>query len=241
MPTTRSQSSGVAKKDAPSKDVSKPATKRKATDTQKPTAKKQRKDSSSEVKQSTKDTAKGSSDDETSITINRAPVLELWASSVAHVLHPSLSWSTCLSIGGAISTITAISKGRSIGKIQKPDPDEAAEKKQKRQKSDAKLEDVDVMGFNLHLDKDGQAMVGEKPKKSDEEALKKKYGPDSYEKAKAAFEEALKSWKGKEDELNGRAFHMYEDFRPSVAAGQSGWGRKGVLDLERVKNVVRDA
>ena len=41
-------------------------------------------------------------DDGESITINRAPVLELWASCVAQFLHPSLSWDTCLSVGGAI-------------------------------------------------------------------------------------------------------------------------------------------
>lgn len=68
------------------------------------------------------------------ITINRAPVLELWASCVAQFLHPSISWDTCLSIGGAIATITAISKGRSIGKIDKPDPGDAQQKREERKK-----------------------------------------------------------------------------------------------------------
>ena len=123
--------------------------------------------------------AGGDPDDSSeSITINRAPVLELWASCLAQLLHPSVSWETCLSAGGAISTITAISKGRSIGKVDKPDPGEAEKKKQERKEKAEKedLEELEVMSFHLNLDKSGQAMVGGKPKKGNEEALRKKYG-----------------------------------------------------------------
>lgn len=172
------------------------------------------------------------------IIINRAPVLELWGSCVTHFLHPSVSWSTCLSAGGAISTITAISKGRSIGTIDKPDPGKQEEKQQKR-KAKENLEELEVMSFKLRLDKDGQAMVGDKPKKAGEEALRKKFGgSEQYEKVKGTFENALKAWKGREEELDGRAFGMYEDFRPSIPPGQSGWGRKGQLNLEAVKTAI---
>jgi hypothetical protein len=54
------------------------------------------------------------------IIINRAPVFELWGACVAHLLHAELSWNLCLSIGSSISTIIAISKGRSIGTIAPP-------------------------------------------------------------------------------------------------------------------------
>jgi hypothetical protein len=236
MPTTRSQTSGVTKDDQ-LHEVSR-SNKRKATNSQKAPAKKQKEVNRDHSDHSDTAATKESHSEDSTITINRAPVLELWASSVAHVLHPSLSWSTCLSIGGAISTIAAISKGRSIGWIDKPDPDKAADRKRKREDDGA--EEVDVMGFNLHIDKDRHAKVGDKPRKGNEEALKKKYGVDQYERVKSIFTEALKSWEGKKDELNHRAFHMYEDFRPSVAAGQKGWGRKGTLDLEKVKKVVSD-
>ena len=169
------------------------------------------------------------------IVINRAPVLELWASCVTQFLHPKLSWSTCLSAGGAIATITAISKGRSIGKMEKPDPGEAHEKSRKRKEKaeEAGLEEIETMSFKLRLDGDGQARVGDKPKKAGEEALKKKYGgDDSYQKVKVAVEQALNPWKGKEEDLDGRAFGMYEDFRPTIPPGQQGWGRKGQLRLE---------
>ncbi|KAK4499811.1 hypothetical protein PRZ48_007997 [Zasmidium cellare] len=172
-----------------------------------------------------------------SITINRAPVLELWASCVARSLYPSLDWSTCLSIGGAISTITAISKGRSIGTMEKPDPGKAQEKRERRQAEQAELDEVDVMGFHLKL-KDGAAIVGDKPKKGNEDTLRKKYGDEQYSKVKSTFEESLKAWKGNEEELSRRAFGMYEDFRPNIPAGQKGWGRKGQLRLDSIQSAV---
>lgn len=175
------------------------------------------------------------------ITINRAPVLELWASCVTQFLRPSISWQTCLSAGGAISTITAVAKGRAIGQMEKPDPGEAQAKREKRkeQADEKNLKELDVMSFKLRLDKDGQALVGDKPKKAGEDGLRKKYGGDEqYKRVKETFESALAAWKGKEDDLNGKAFHMYEDFRPNVAPGQKGWGRKGGLRLETIKEVV---
>ncbi|KAF2168808.1 hypothetical protein M409DRAFT_52814 [Zasmidium cellare ATCC 36951] len=197
--------------------------------------------SSSKKKKTSPDTRPShhdASEDNEAITINRAPVLELWASCVAHSIYPSLEWSTCLSIGGAISTITAISKGRSIGTIEKPDPGKAQEKREKRREEQAELGEVEVMGFHLKL-KDGAAVVGDKPKKGNEDTLKKKYGDQQYEKVKAMFDESLKAWKDKEDELNSKAFGMYEDFRPNIPTSQQGWGRKGQLRLDTIKSAVR--
>lgn len=177
-------------------------------------------------------------EDEDSILINRAPVLELWAASVASFLYSRISWETCLSAGSAISTLCAISKGRSIGTIEKPDPAAAEGKKKKRQHADSdSLEELEVMGFQLKL-KDGQALVSDKPKKANEALLLKKFGDEAYEKVRSTFQDVLQAWKGQEDELDSRAFHCYEDFRPSVPKGQKGWGRKGVLSLQAVKDAV---
>ena len=173
------------------------------------------------------------------ITINRAPVLELWASCVAHFVYPDLPWVSCLSVGGAIASITAIAKGHSIGTMEKPEPSEAEESRRKcnEKAENDQLDEVDVMGFHLKL-KDGQAMVGEKPKKGNEAALRKKYGDEQYENAESTMQEALSKWKGKETELDHEAFKMYEDFRPNVPKGQKGWGRKGQLNLQNLKHAV---
>ena len=186
----------------------------------------------------TEDTADGdnAADSGESILINRAPVLELWAACVAAFLYSKLPWSTALSIGSAISTLCAVAKGRAIGTIDPPDPDKAERKRRERAERED-FEDVEVMGFNVKL-KDGQAMVGDKAKKANEDALRNKYGESEYDKAKDAFEKALSEWQGKEDDLDGQAFHFYEVFRPTVPPGQKGWGRKGMLNLATVRSAT---
>jgi len=176
-----------------------------------------------------------SDESEDEILINRAPVLELWAATVASFLYPEASWETCLSAGSAISTLCAISKGRAIGTIDKKDP-ATAEKKKKRPKSDG-LDELEIMGFHLKL-KDGHVLVGDKPKKANEQTLIKKFGEAPYEHVKETFRDSLQLWSGQEDELNARAFHHYEVFRPTVPKGQKGWGRKGNLNLQTVKDAV---
>ena len=174
------------------------------------------------------------------IIINRAPVLELWGACVAHFLHPELSWDLCLSIGSSISTITAISKGRSIGTIAPPDESKNDASDNQDKKQGDQLPAVRVMGFPMTI-KDDSIMVKGKPKKTREVSLVRKYGSEeTYGKAKDAMTQALGDWKGKEDDLDAKAFHMYERFRPDVAKGQKGWGRKGELHLSKVRDTIRN-
>ena len=194
-------------------------------------------ESGSRDKKAAKQSHNGKNDHEKDdiVVINRALVLELWASCVAQLLHHTTPWQICLGAGSAISTVSAISKGSSIDKINKPRPGEAEERRQKRREKAEKegLEELEVMSFNLCLDKDDGAMVDGKLKKAAEDTLRKKFGTEQYEKVKAVFEVALRSWTGKEEELDGKAFGMYEDLRPST-----GWGRKGQLRLETVSEVI---
>ncbi|KAI1615138.1 hypothetical protein EDD37DRAFT_391526 [Exophiala viscosa] len=178
--------------------------------------------------------------DDKPIMINRSPVLQLWSACVAQHLYPDQSWTTSLSVGSAISTLCAISKGRSIGTIEESDksPDEKAEKDAQRRAANAGADiEVQVMGFTLHI-KNGDVLLQGKPKHGNEALLKSKFGEDNYERTKKAMEDALATWKSKDDDLNAKAFHMYEEFRPSVQSGQGGWGKKGALELDRVKEVV---
>ncbi|PPJ52731.1 hypothetical protein CBER1_11352 [Cercospora berteroae] len=242
MPTTRSQSNGTAKtgKDASSDAAT--GAKRKASTTKSTPAKKAKKAPTKQTKiepeSGNLDTKVEDDAEDDTVTINRAPVLELWGACITQTLHPSLAWSTCLSVGSAISTLAAISKGRSIGKIDKTVSTEKAAKQQKRKQDQAELEEIDVMTFHIKL-KDGLAVVGDQPNKANEDTLKKKYGGDeTYNKVRKAMLGALEGRKGKEEELSKRGFHMYEDFRPSVAPGQKGWGRKGELSLKRIRDTV---
>ena len=42
-------------------------------------------------------------------------------------------------------------------------------------------------------------------------------------------------------DLHRRGFRLYEMFRPGVPAGESGWGAKGELDLDRVRSMAGKA
>ena len=41
------------------------------------------------------------------------------------------------------------------------------------------------------------------------------------------------------EELREHGYELYERFRPSVPAGQRGWGAKGKLDLSLVESLGR--
>jgi hypothetical protein len=129
-----------------------------------------------------------------------------------------------------------VAKGRSIGTIDEPEDTEKRKQKQERKNKDAELDVLEVMQFKLQQ-KDGKVLFSGKPQSSTDDALKKKYG-DEYDDVKRAFEKALDTWRGNEEELSKAAFGMYEDFRPNVSKGQKGWGRKGALDLDIVRKTV---
>lgn len=158
------------------------------------------------------------------IKINRAPVLDLFASCAAQFEHPDLSWETCLSLGSAVASICAISKGRSIGKIPEKDTDKVSDHK--------KDETISVLGFDVTV-RDGLAYVGDQKKPANESYLKHKYG-ERFDEVKIAISEALSSWKGHEEEFSKKGFHMYEKFRP----GGGQWGQQGGLEVENVKRVI---
>ncbi len=39
------------------------------------------------------------------------------------------------------------------------------------------------------------------------------------------------------DELAKEAYNLYSEFRPQIQTGQSGWGQKGLLDLQHIKQL----
>ncbi|KIW21126.1 hypothetical protein PV08_01706 [Exophiala spinifera] len=199
------------------------------------------------------DTGNDKDKEEDTIPINRSPVLQLWSACVAHHLYPQFPWTTDLAIGAAISTLCAIAKGKSIGTIEPREKthDEEAEQSAERRAAEAGADrEIQVMGFRLYV-KGEDVLVQGKPRRGNEDLLKRKFGPGNYERAKKAMDDAIATWtttattggggqggKRNDDELNSKAFHMYEEFRPSVQSGQSGWGKKGVLKLNRVREVV---
>jgi hypothetical protein len=65
-----------------------------------------------------------------------------------------------------------------------------------------------------------------------EKYLASKFGPD-LGAARAAIEQLAARFEPAD--LQRRGFRLYERFRPDVPAGESGWGAKGELDLNKVR------
>lgn len=170
-------------------------------------------------------------DDEKPIMINRSPVLQLWGAVVAQFVHPTESWELCLSIGGSIATLCAVSKGRAIGKIA---PSSESADKGRGAKTGKEARSLDVMGFPMQV-RNNVVHVDGKPKPLKESNLQGKYGGDeNYQRVKRTMEQAIKDWANDKEDLEQKAFHFYEEFRP----GSGGWGQQGQLDLSKVKKTI---
>jgi hypothetical protein len=140
-----------------------------------------------------------------------------------------------LSAGKAISAICAIARGRSIGTISEPDVDDSKKEDKKKQ---IEADELEVMHFKLRV-KDGVVFFGGKAQSGSEDTLKGKFG-DHYDDVRGVFDKGLQKWGERKEELDKLAFGMYESFRPEVPKGQKGWGRKGILDLEKIREVIGD-
>ena len=168
------------------------------------------------------------------VTINRAPVLTLWAAVVAERL--GFERDEALTLGKAVAGLTAQSKGQRLG-IFTPSPPEVRRKRAEKAR-EAGVFPVALLGRAvpvLHTD-EGLRAVGkdQKPVAPErvEKYLKSKYG-ESLPQARAAMVKLAKSRAA--EELAEEAFRLYEQFRPGVPAGESGWGAKGTLSLKKIE------
>jgi hypothetical protein len=164
------------------------------------------------------------------ITINRAPVLTLWAAVVAERL--GLDPAEALSLGRAVAGLNAQSKGRRLG-VFKPREGQAEEA---RDRGDGGRFLVEVCGRDVPavVTADGvRAVARGKPVDPDgvEAYLDDKFG-DELGGVRAALTRLARSYRPAE--LAAQAYPLYEQFRPAIPAGKAGWGAKGTLDLELI-------
>jgi hypothetical protein len=168
------------------------------------------------------------------VTINRAPVLTLWAAVVAERL--GFERDEALTLGKAVAGLTAQSKGQRLG-IFTPSP-EAVRRQRAEKAREAGVFSVALLGRAvpvLHTDEGLRAVSkDQKPvaPESVEKYLRSKYG-ESLPQARAAMVKLAKA--RSPERLAEEAFRLYEQFRPGVPAGESGWGAKGTLSLGKIE------
>jgi|ERR1039458_1381341 hypothetical protein len=168
------------------------------------------------------------------ILINRAPVLTLWASVVAQRL--GFDRDEALSLGKAVAGLTAQSKGRRLG-IYKPVPKEI---KKARAKTRGEEYLVEICGRPVpavNTPQGVRAVHKRKPVEPEpvEKYLAGKFG-DKLEPVRQGMRALAKAFKP--EQLATTAFRLYEKFRPVVPEDATGWGAKGVLDLDRIRSLA---
>jgi len=168
------------------------------------------------------------------ITINRAPVLTLWASVVAESL--GFDPDEALTLGKAVAGLTAQSKGKRLG-IFTPSPEAVRKERAKKAKAAGVLR-VAILGRAvpvLHTDFGLRAVDKEqKPMAPTSVAkyLQSRFG-ERLPEVRDAMEKVAKS-QGP-NALANKAFQLYEAFRPEIPEGERGWGAKGTLSLEKIR------
>jgi len=173
-----------------------------------------------------------------SVTVNRAPVLTLWAAVVAERL--GFGHEEALTLGRAVAGLNAYSKGKSLG-LFRPTPAEV------RAKRERKAREAGVFRVGLlhravpvvHTD-DGLRAVAKGDKPIDPASVQR-YLESKFGDALGAVSEAMIDLAGSRDPetLADEAYGLYEHFRPEVPAGTRGWGSAGRLDLSAIRQLAR--
>jgi len=168
------------------------------------------------------------------VSINRAPVLTLWAAVVAQRL--GFDEDEALTLGKAVAGLNAQTKGRRLG-IFKPHEEKA---KKAREKERGEKLWIEICGRPVpakNTEEGIRAVKGAYPIDPDgvRRYLESKFGED-LDVVRSAMQRLAKSLKPKE--LAERAFGLYERFRPSIPEGVKGWGAKGDLDLLLIKRLM---
>jgi hypothetical protein len=169
------------------------------------------------------------------ISINRAPVLTLWAAVVAERF--GFKENESLSLGKAVAGLNAQAKGRKLG-IFRPHEQKPAKAREKERGEEFWIELCGRAVPAKNTDDGIRAVKGAQLIESEgvRRYLNGKFGND-LAKVRSAMQRLAKSYKPLE--LTDCAFRLYERFRPEIPEGVKGWGAKGVLDLGVIERLAR--
>jgi hypothetical protein len=169
------------------------------------------------------------------ISINRAPVLTLWAAVVAERL--GFDEDEALTLGKALAGLNAQSKGRRLGifKPQEQKPQSAREKEHGEEFW------IELCGRHIPARNTEHGVRAVHGARAIEPAgvrsyLKGKFG-ENLDSARSSMQRLAKSFPP--NELAELAFPLYERFRPAIPEGVRGWGAAGDLDLGVIDRLAK--
>jgi hypothetical protein len=171
-----------------------------------------------------------------SISINRAPVLALWAAVVAQRL--GFDEDEALSLGKAVAGLNAQAKGRRLG-IFKPHEEKP---KKAREKEQGERFLIEIMSRPVPAKNTFDGLRAVKGAQVIEPESVQTYLEDKFGENLAATRKAMKNLARayKPKELAEEAYSLYERFRPSIPAGEQGWGAEGDLDLGLIEGLASE-
>jgi hypothetical protein len=168
------------------------------------------------------------------IEVNRAPVMTLWAAVVAERL--GFDRDEALTLGQTVAGLNAQAKGQRLGIF------EPGEKKSEQARSQPEGEQffVELLGRSVPVvNTPGGVRANAKgapvQPSSVQHYLEGKFGA-ALGDVRRAMEELAAAFTP--DELEGRAYYLYVEFRPEIPAGKQGWGAKGRLDTDRIRSLA---
>src|SRR3954453_1914826 len=161
------------------------------------------------------------------IPINRAPVLTLWAAVVAERL--GFDRATALTLGQAVAGLSAYAKGVPLGIIE-PRPELVRE--QSDRLAEGEQLRLDLLGRAVPVVRTPDGLRAVNKGKPGNPAQIEKYLAgklaDPLANARNAMAELAAACEPAD--LYRRGFPLYEQLRPGVPAGESGWGAAAELN-----------
>jgi hypothetical protein len=170
------------------------------------------------------------------LSINRAPVLTLWAAVVAERL--GFDRDEALTLGRAVAGLNAYSKGRRLG-LFKPHEEKATMAREKEPGAEFQVElcgravPAKNTQEGIRATQRGKAIDPD----SVQRYLEDKFG-DDLDAVRSAMEKLAEVYKPKE--LAEQCYRLYEQFRPAIPSGTKGWGAKGDLDLVLIARLAKE-
>jgi hypothetical protein len=167
------------------------------------------------------------------ITINRAPVLTLWAAVVAERL--GYDRDAALTLGQAVAGLNARSKARRLGIIDKST--EHDQKHEQRARKPAQPSVVPLLGREVPVTTTAQGVRATRDEQPIDPRgvtryLQQKFGA-ALPAVRDAMEAPAKAYPP--EHLAAKAYALYESFRPAIPEGTRGWGAAGLLDLDAIR------
>jgi hypothetical protein len=170
------------------------------------------------------------------ITVNRAPFLTLWATVVARRL--GFREEEALSLAKAFTGLTAQSKAQRLG-LSQPRPEFERERVQaeREAKGAEYVEFLDRLIPVIRTEKGLRALSGTSPisPESTRRYLAQKFG-ENLELVEKKLTELAETFEPME--LAGSAMDIYMRIRPKVPEGKAGWGKEGILDLDKIDELI---